>query len=98
MRQKEIANFRLSRSNASFEGQGQTLFRWWGQSLIISNATIRKEEVQMKDSSQNIKMTPEKVAKMLQDKRVDISVEDAAKVLSLLKKIARIAVIKYLGR
>lgn len=52
----------------------------------------------MKDSSQSIKMTPEKVAKMLQDKRVDISVEDAAKVLSFLKKIARIAVIKYLGR
>jgi hypothetical protein len=52
----------------------------------------------MKDSSQNIKMTPEKAVKMLKDKRVDISIEDAAKLLSLLKKIARIVVIKYLGK
>ena len=52
----------------------------------------------MKDSSQNIKMTPEKAVKMLKDKRVDISIEDAVKLLSLLKKIAHIVVIKYLGK
>ncbi|MGN2375580.1 hypothetical protein ACTFAO_18105 [Sphingobacterium spiritivorum] len=59
---------------------------------------LEKEKVQMKDSSQNIKMTPEKAVKMLKDKRVDISIEDAAKLLSLLKKIAHIVVIKYLGK
>ncbi len=52
----------------------------------------------MKDGLQNIRMTPEKVAKMLRDRRVDVSVEDAAKVLLLLKNIARSVVNKYLKR
>jgi hypothetical protein len=52
----------------------------------------------MKEHFQNIRMTPEKIVKMLGSKLVDISIDDAAKVLLLLKKIAHTVVNKYLER
>lgn len=52
----------------------------------------------MKDGQHNIKMTAEKVVKKLHYNGIDISMEDALKVLLLLKKIARIVVSKYLEK
>ena len=50
----------------------------------------------MREKSHNMKITPEKIVKMLKHEHIDLSVEDARKVLAFLKKIARITVSKYL--
>lgn len=42
------------------------------------------------------KLKPEKVAEMLRERGVDISVEQAAQLLELLRKFANIVVSQYL--
>jgi hypothetical protein len=52
----------------------------------------------MNNSLSNSKMTPEKLLKLFNGEAKGMSNEEAAKLLLFLKKLARIVVIKYLGR
>jgi len=55
-------------------------------------------EYAMEKVSQNIRITPEKIVKMLQMEGVILSEEEATQLWVFLKKIARITVTKYLER
>lgn len=52
----------------------------------------------MEKVSQNIRITPEKIVKMLQMEGVILSEEEATQLWVFLKKIARLTVTKYLER
>lgn len=53
-------------------------------------------EYAMKEVSQNIRMTPERIIKILQMEDVTLNEAEATQLLIFLKKIARITVTKYL--
>lgn len=48
--------------------------------------------------TEQTKMTPEKMLKMIGEKKSGMSNEEAARLLSFLKKLASIVVAKYLGK
>lgn len=50
----------------------------------------------MKEVSKNIRMTPERIIKLLQLEDIILSEAEATQLLMFLKKIARITVTKYL--
>ncbi len=50
------------------------------------------------DESEQKKLCPEDAMRMLKSEGIDIDIEQAAEVLFLLRKIANIAVSKYLER
>ncbi|MFD2962330.1 MULTISPECIES: hypothetical protein [Olivibacter] len=50
----------------------------------------------MKESIQNTKLTPEKLAKVLKNGKNELERDEAAKVLFFLRKLARVVVRKYL--
>jgi len=50
----------------------------------------------MKEVSKNIRMTPERIIKLLQMEDITLSEAEATQLLMFLKKIARITVTKYL--
>lgn len=45
-----------------------------------------------------IKISPEKAQKMLKDEGMDVSIEEAKEILYFLRKLANIAVLKYLEK
>lgn len=50
----------------------------------------------MKEVSKNIRMTPERIVKLLKMEDIILSEAEATQLLIFLKKIARISVAKYL--
>ncbi|MBD3630424.1 hypothetical protein [Cyclobacterium sp.] len=50
----------------------------------------------MEAIAQNIKVTPDKIVSMLRQQQIEVSKEEAAKLLAFLKKLAKITVTKYL--
>lgn len=52
----------------------------------------------MREKSQKTKVTAEKLRKVMKGDKTEMSNEDAARMLQFLKKLARIAVKKYLER
>ncbi|MCT1531742.1 hypothetical protein M3B46_12090 [Sphingobacterium daejeonense] len=52
----------------------------------------------MRDNSQKTKVTAEKLKKVMKGDKTEMSNEDATRMLLFLKRLARIAVKKYLER
>ncbi len=52
----------------------------------------------MRDNSQKTKVTAENLKKVLKGDKTEMSNEDATRMLQFLRKLARIAVKKYLER
>lgn len=50
----------------------------------------------MEGTAQNIKVTADKIVTMFRQQRIEVTKEEAAKLLAFLKKLARITVTKYL--
>jgi hypothetical protein len=46
----------------------------------------------------NVKITPEKAQKMLKEEGMDVTLEEAKEILYFLRKLANIAVLKYLEK